>query len=100
MVQTVAGLTATVNVVVQANIMVNGQPLLPRWVDVKVSIPYEPPGGPSGERLSGLWFRHLLYTWTLPDNTGQMHVGNDMSEMLAAVPLTNAAYAIPPPIIP
>lgn len=101
MLKTVAGLASTENVVVQANIMVMDQAMLSRWVNVKVNIPYESPHtGPFGPRLTLLWFRHLLYTWTLLNNTGRMHVGNDMTEMLGTVSFTNLAYAIPPPIHP
>ncbi|KAJ5811238.1 hypothetical protein N7447_010754, partial [Penicillium robsamsonii] len=95
---TVGGCIQVDNVVVQANILVNGQPMLPRWTDVLVGIRREPPNtAPTGFRLSGIWIHHMLYCLTMPDNTGRMHVGNNLAEILGNVPPCNPAWATPAP---
>ncbi|KAJ5502358.1 hypothetical protein N7463_005232 [Penicillium fimorum] len=73
------------NVVVQANILVDGQPMLPRWTDFLVG-------------FSAVWCLDSPYAClSTPDNTGRMHLGNNLAEILGNVPPCNPALAIPAP---
>lgn len=91
--------TITANGEVQVDTMVLqcqffhlGQPFLPQWTNVKACISLTVPGAEMGERLCGIWLRHLLYCLNVPDNTGAM-LGTDMSEILANVPLADPVHA-------
>ncbi|CAI7565981.1 unnamed protein product [Penicillium glandicola] len=96
---TAGGLIQVDNVVLQANIFHNSQPMLPKWIDIRACITRDPPGAPqTGDRLSGVWIHHVLYCLSMPDNTGRMEIGTDLPEILTSIPLCNPAFAIPPPV--
>ncbi|KAJ5171461.1 uncharacterized protein N7500_004244 [Penicillium coprophilum] len=98
MMRTVNGSIPMDNLVVQVNIYANGHPMLPKWVNVRVGVSRVPPNTPpTAPRLSGVWIHHMLYCLSMPDNKLEMHVGNDLQEILGNVPLCDPAYAIPPP---
>lgn len=96
--QTASGLMRVQNVVLQVMIFQNNQPLLPRWVDVKSGVT---PGrrGSGGDRLSGVWIYHLLFVMSMPDNTRRTHIGTDIGEMLANLPIPDYQNAVPPPLV-
>ncbi|KAJ5356985.1 hypothetical protein N7517_011594 [Penicillium concentricum] len=96
--QTAGGQVEVQNVILQANIIVNGQPLLPYWVDIKTSVT---PGckGSSGDRLSGVWIHHLLFVLSMPDNTQRKHMGTNLGEMTVNLPLPDYRNARPPAFI-
>ncbi|OQE34566.1 hypothetical protein PENCOP_c017G02281 [Penicillium coprophilum] len=93
--QTAAGQIVVQNVILQANIMFNGQPLIPYWVDIQASVT---PGrkGTSGDRLSGVWIQHLLFVLSMPDNTRRKHIGTDIGEMILNLPIPDYRNARPP----
>ncbi|KAJ5154015.1 uncharacterized protein N7500_009454 [Penicillium coprophilum] len=93
--QTAAGQIVVQNVILQANIMFNGQPLVPYWVDIQASVT---PGrkGTSGDRLSGVWIQHLLFVLSMPDNTQRKHIGTDIGEMILNLPIPDYRNARPP----
>lgn len=80
--------------IVQANIFVHGQPLLDRWINVRVSL--LPPNNPLNLRLSGIWIRHMLYSLSQPDNSLRSYLGNDLCEMTAALRPCDPREAVPP----
>jgi len=94
--QTAGGQMKVEDVILQANIIHNGQPLVPYWVDIKAAVT---PGskGPSGDRLSGVWIHHLLFVLSMPDNTKRKHIGTDIGEMLLNLPIPDYGNAVPPP---
>ena len=95
--QTASGLMRVQNVALQVMIFHKNQPLLPHWVNVKAGVT---PGrsGPGGDRLSGVWMYHLLFVMSMPDNTRRTHIGTDIGEMLANLPIPDYKNAIPPPL--
>jgi hypothetical protein len=97
--QTASGLMRAQNVVLQVMIFQNDQPLLPHWVNVKAGVTAGRRGGPGGDRLSGVWIYHLLFVMSMPDNTGRTHIGTDIGEMLANLPIPDHKNAIPPPLV-
>ncbi|KAJ5497512.1 hypothetical protein N7463_009499 [Penicillium fimorum] len=96
--QTASGPVPVQNVILQANVMYNGQSLLPYWVDIKASVT---PGrrGPSGDRLAGVWIHHLLFILSMPDNTQRKHIGTDINEMILNLPIPDYKNARPPPFV-
>lgn len=83
--------------VVEANIFMGNQPLLPYWVEVATAVSPKPTGfAPS--RLSGIWIHHMLFVVSMPDNTQRKHIGNDMWEMIGNIIIPNAVFAVPPEI--
>lgn len=97
---TAAGEIPVDNVVLQVNLYHNGQPMLPKWINVRACIGHDPPNAPPNLRLSGIWLHHMLYCLSLPDNSGRMYIGNDLTEILANAPTAacNPALARPPPV--
>jgi hypothetical protein len=91
---TAGGQISTEMVVVQANILVNGKPIIPNWIEITACV--QSPYCLTAKRLSGVWFRHILWVWSQPDNINQMHIGNDMLEMLANNPLCDIRQALAP----
>ncbi|CAG7928049.1 unnamed protein product [Penicillium olsonii] len=87
-------------VVLQANIMgAHGRYLFDNWVNISVCIFPDTVGPQSGSsnRLSGLWLYNMLFVLSMPDNTGVMHMGNDLWYMMRYLPVPDARLAIPPP---
>jgi hypothetical protein len=89
--QTASGLMKAQNVVLQVMIFQNDQPLLPHWVNVKAGV--------TAGRRGGVWIYHLLFVMSMPDNTRRTHVGTDIGEMLANLPIPDYKNAIPPPLV-
>ncbi|KAJ5779239.1 hypothetical protein N7457_006959 [Penicillium paradoxum] len=95
--QTAAGLMNVQNVVLQAMIYVQGEALLPGWVNIKACVSSS--GGAGAERLSGVWLFNLLFILSMPDNQRGLFIGTDVGEMLATLPIPDYRNAIPAPII-
>lgn len=47
-------------------------------------------------RLSGLWWRHMLYTASFPTSRGELLVCDNHNEFVSNIPNVNAALAHPP----
>ncbi|CAI7652564.1 unnamed protein product [Penicillium crustosum] len=95
---TAGGLMEADTVVLQVNMFHNGQVMLPRWINLRACIARQRPNTPpTGVRLSGIWLHHMLYCLSAPDNTGDMYVGTDLSEILTQLPPCIPAFANPPP---
>ncbi|CAI7670379.1 unnamed protein product [Penicillium palitans] len=95
---TAGGQVRADTVILQVNLFHLGQVLLPRWINIRACITREPRNTPSsGLRLGGIWLHHMLYCLSAPDNSGDMHVGTNLSEMLTNLPPCIPAYARPPP---
>ncbi|KAJ5443003.1 hypothetical protein N7445_004754 [Penicillium cf. griseofulvum] len=96
--QTASGQVMVQTVVLQANIIHNGQHLLPYWVDIQTSVS-SGTKGPQGDRLSGVWIYHLLFVLSMPDGTRAKHFGTDIREMVSNLPIPDYKNARPPPFI-
>ncbi|KAJ5362445.1 hypothetical protein N7541_003289 [Penicillium brevicompactum] len=83
--------------VVEANIFMGNQPLLPNWVEVAAAVSPKPTGF-APARLSGVWIHHMLFVVSMPDNTQRKHIGNDMWEMFGNLIIPDSSLAIPPEI--
>lgn len=95
---TAGGQVRADTVILQVNLFHLGQVLLPRWINIRACITRQPRNTPSsGLRLGGIWLHHMLYCLSAPDNSGDMHVGTNLSEMLTNLPPCIPAYARPPP---
>ncbi|KAF4766475.1 hypothetical protein N7455_005476 [Penicillium solitum] len=96
---TAGGQVRADTVILQVNMFHNGQVMLPRWINIRACITRQSRNSPpAGTRLGGIWLHHMLYCLCAPDNTGDMHVGTDLTEILGQLPPCIPAFANPPPI--
>ena len=73
-----------------------------RWVQaVFFAVDYKRPEFESSaltQRLSGSWWRHMLYTATAPDNERKLYVSNSKAEIVNQLPDVSHSMARPPDI--
>lgn len=95
---TAGGQVRADTVILQVNMFHNGQVMLPRWINIRACITRQSRNSPpAGTRLGGVWLHHMLYCLSAPDNTGDMYVGTDLTEIMGQLPPCIPAFANPPP---
>lgn len=95
MIRTPMGSIMVPIVIVQAMISQSITELLPRWVDIKACVLGRRDVG-NRCHLSGVWMHHLLFFSSIPDHTRKIHVGTDIGEMVAGLPIPDYKKAIAP----
>ncbi|KAJ5618635.1 hypothetical protein N7528_006746 [Penicillium herquei] len=73
-----------------------------RWVKtIFFAVEYEPPSdGERSCRLSGAWWRHMLYTATVPDNRKRLYAAQEKGELCDAIPKVDWMIARAPTVPP
>ncbi|KAJ5691996.1 hypothetical protein N7462_001419 [Penicillium macrosclerotiorum] len=72
-------ITARAVLLAAAVLGTDGQ-MLTRWVSIKCLVRDNEDRRNLPQRLSGCWWRYLLYNGTAPDNNGDLHIASDKDE--------------------
>jgi hypothetical protein len=74
------------NVVMQIRVLSPGDNPITRWYPVRVTVYPQSHKADMPVRLSGNWWRHVLYTATAPDNKGLLYASTMKQDLCKALP--------------
>lgn len=98
--QSIGGIVTNRNVVMQIRILSPGDNPITRWYPVRVTVYPTRHKEVLPHRLSGDWWRYVLYTANAPDNKGFIHASTMKEDLFKSIPDVNYAQAGGPRNIP